>query len=112
MKLTHEDYDQLSVFTLKGEFVGEEDAERLRAAAQERLDHAIRDVVLDLEHVEFVDSLGLESMLWLQDTCAEKLGQVRLANVHGNVTEALRVTRLAGRLELHADVDAAINSLR
>ena len=112
MKLTHEDYDQLSVFTIKGEFAGEDDADAFRTRALDRLEHSIRDVVLDLEQVEFIDSRGLEAFLWLQDACAEKLGQVRLAAVQANVNEALRVTRLAGRFDRHDDIDTAIKSLR
>ena len=112
MKLTHEDYDQLSVFTLKGEFAGEEDAEKFRVKALDRLAHSIRDIVLDLEHTEFIDSRGFEAILWLQDACAEKLGQVRLAVVQDNVNEALRITRLGGRFDCHGDIDSAIKSLR
>ena len=112
MKLTYEDYDQLSVFTLKGEFSGEDQAESFKTTAQERLAGKVRDVVLDLESLEFIDSLGLETLLWLQDTCAEKLGQVRLAAASESIDDILRVTRLNGRFDCHAEVDAAIKSLR
>ncbi len=112
VKLTHENYDQLSVFTLKGDFAGEESADAFRTEAQGRLDERIRDVVLDMTDVEGIDSQALESLLWLQDACAEKLGQVRLAALRESVAEVLRLTRLASRFDCHEDVDTAIQSLR
>lgn len=111
MKISHEDYDQLTVMTLKGDLAGEE-SDRFRRAALERIDQHIRDFVLDMQTLDFVDSKGLESLIWLQDQCAERLGQVRLAACLPHVEQIFELTRLAGRLDCHGDVDAAIRSLR
>ncbi|MEM1097683.1 MAG: STAS domain-containing protein [Planctomycetota bacterium] len=112
MKVTHEDYDQMSVLSLRGEFVGEDNAEVFRTEAQQRLAGPVRDLIIDLENVEFLDSRAFETLIWLQDACAEKLGQVRLAAAQEAVLEALRLTRLVGRFDCHDDIDAAIRSLR
>lgn len=111
MKLDCEDYEQLSVMTVKGSLVGD-DADSFRGLAKRRIEAKTRDFVLDLSHVEFIDSKGLEAMLWLQDSCAEQLGQVRLAGCQEQVGKILQITRLAARFDCHADVDAAIKSLR
>ena len=34
---------------------------------RQAMDQNIRDFVLDLESLDFIDSRGLESLLWLQD---------------------------------------------
>ncbi|MEM1027089.1 MAG: STAS domain-containing protein [Planctomycetota bacterium] len=112
MKVTFEDYDQMSVLSLRGEFVGEDNSEIFRTEAQQRLAGPVRDVIVDLENVEFVDSRAFETLIWLQDACAEKLGQVRIAAAQQAVDEALRLTRLAGRFDCHEDIDGAIRSLR
>jgi len=111
MKLTHEDQHELTVLTLKGELTGGE-PDRLRRAAIERLDARVRDFVLDLEGLDGIDSQGLESLLWLQDQCADRLGQVRLASCPQHVRDVLRITRIASRFECHDDVGAAVQSLR
>jgi len=111
VRLTYEDYDQLSVVTLRGDLTAE-DAEAFRGAMQERIDRDIRDFVLHLAETDAIDSQGLEAMLWLQDHAAERLGQVRLAAASPTLHEVLRVTRLAGRFDCHDSVDAAIASLR
>ncbi len=111
MKLSHEDYDQLTVLAVRGELEGDE-ADRFRKAALERMEAKVRDFVLDLSEMEHIDSRGLEALLWLQDQCAENLGQVRLACAQEHVKTILNMTRLAGRFDAHSDVDAAIQSLR
>ena len=89
-----------------------EECDTFRDEMSSRLEKDVRDFVLNLEETESIDSQGLEALLWLQDCCAERLGQVRLAHASPSLLEVLRVTRLAGRLDCHEDVDAAITSLR
>ncbi|MCE9590962.1 MAG: STAS domain-containing protein [Planctomycetes bacterium] len=111
MKLTHENYDQLSVLTLRGDMTAEA-TEEVRRSAQARFGENVHDFVIDLSGVEFVDSKGLETLLWLQEQCGERLGQVRLAAPADNVRKILEITRLSPRFDTHADVDSAIKSLR
>jgi len=111
VKLAHENYDQMSVLTLRGELTGDE-TEALRNLAHQLMAAQIRDFVLDISGMEFVDSKGLETLLWLQEQCGERLGQVRLAAPTENVNKILEMTRLAPRLDCHSDVDSAIKSLR
>ena len=111
MKMTFEDYDQLTILTLRGDLTAD-DVGAFRKVAEERLEQQVRDFVLDVAEVEFVDSQGLETLLWLQDTCSEQLGQIRLASPTENVRSILKLTRLAAHLDCHDDIDSAIKSLR
>jgi len=111
MKITHENYDQLTVVKIQGD-LNAELAETLRTLARENLNKTTRDFVLDMTATEFIDSQGLETLLWLQEECGQKLGQVRLAGSTPNVEKILQLTRLSPRFDRHADVDAAIKSLR
>jgi anti-sigma B factor antagonist len=111
MKLSHEDYDHLTVLALHGDFTAD-DVDAFRQGVGERMGRQVRDFVLDVREVEFIDSRGLETLLWLQEQCGEKLGQVRLAGATPNLEKILQVTRLAPRFDRHPGVDAAIKSLR
>jgi anti-sigma B factor antagonist len=111
MKLTHEDYEHLTVATLKGELTSES-VEQLRELAEERMEKQARDFVIDIEGMEFVDSKGLETLLWLQERCGEHLGQLRLAGTTPNVDKILTLTRLSSRFDRHPDVPTAVKSLR
>ena len=111
MKLNFDDHEQLTVVAIKGD-LNAESTEALRKAALEKLNKTTRDFVLDLHEMEFIDSKGLESLLWLQDQCGERLGQIRLAGASENFQKVLEMTRLTPRFECTADVEAAIKSLR
>lgn len=111
MKLSHEDYDQLTVMQIKGD-LNTDAADEFKKAVSARIDAKIRDFVLDVTEMEFVDSKGLEALLWAQEQCGEKLGQVRLAAPREHVAKILEVTRLGPRFDCHTDVDSAIKSLR
>lgn len=111
MKLRVDDYDQLAVLNLRGEFLGD-DTDQLRKVAIERMEKKVRDFVIDLSEAEFIDSKGLETLLWLQDEAVTQLGQVRLAACQDTVKKILQITRLAGRFESHDTVEAAVKSLR
>lgn len=111
MKLTYEDYDQLSVVTLKGDLTLDE-CDAFEEAVKQRMESEIRDFVFNLAETDTVDSRGLEAFLWVQAACAERLGQVRLAAASPTLREVLRVTRLAGRFDCHESIDQAVASLR
>ena len=111
MKINHENYEHITVMACQGEFTTEQ-VERFRKCARERMEQDVRDFVLDFSELEFVDSKGLETLIWLQDQVAERLGQVRLACLPENVEKVLEITRLGNRFDSHGDVDAAIKSLR
>jgi len=112
MKLTFDDHDQMSVANVKGDLTGEYSDLVRKAALQRMEEQQVRDFVLNLEDTEFIDSQGLETLLWLQDTCGEHLGQVRLACVTEAVRTILEMTRLAARFDSHENVEAAMKSLR
>lgn len=110
MKISHQDNGPVTVLSIRGDLSIEE-TDRFQREALQRIDHDVRDFVLDLESLDFIDSRGLETLIWLQDKCAELLGQVRIASCPEHVRKVLEVTRLIGRFDCHPDVDSAVASL-
>lgn len=111
MRIRCTDDRDACVMALTGEFCAE-DVEPFRATAQDRLGRDVRDFVLEMSEVEFVDSKALEALLWLLGACEERLGQVRLAAIPETVGAILDMTRLASRFSCHENVEAAMKSLR
>lgn len=110
MKISYEDNGPVSVLSIAGDLSVDE-ADRFQREALQRMDENVRDFVLDLESLDFIDSRGLESLLWLQDKCNELLGQIRLAACPEHIYKVLEVTRLNTRFDCHPDVDTAVTSL-
>lgn len=110
MKMNYQDNGPVTVLSIQGELSIEE-TERFQRETLQRMDKDIRDFVLDLESLDFIDSRGLETLLWLQEKCGELLGQVRLASCPEHIRKVLEVTRLIDRFDCHPDVDTAVQSL-
>ncbi|MEX2544244.1 MAG: STAS domain-containing protein [Phycisphaeraceae bacterium] len=108
MRITEREQAGATVLALAGEFVGEAAAQLRKQASRRLATDGRRDIVLDCTEVYGIDSAGLETLLWLQDACAERLGHVRLAACPATLDTVLRVTRLAGQFDRHASVDEAV----
>ena len=111
MKITHENYDRITVINIEGDVTIDE-IEPFRRLITERLDDDARDFVLDLGASDFIDSKAMETLLWLQEQADDRLGQVRLVNPTENVRKILKITRLENHFDAHDDVDTALKSLR
>ncbi len=111
MKLSYEDYEAISVLTISGELTAEH-ADTFRRATQERFGAGIRDLVLDMQYLTFVDSAGLELLLWLTEKASQHDGQIRLVNPDVTVRKILEITRLDRRFDVHDTVESAAKSLR
>jgi len=111
MKLKHQQHDQITVVELTGELTAD-DIEPLKRLANECLEDNTRDFVINLDAVEFIDSCGLETLLWLRDKAGEQLGQLRLVHPNETIQQILHITRLTNSFDTHEDVDTAIESLR
>ena len=111
MNIRCEDYDHVTVVGLAGE-LNAEATETFRKQIDERLQKKVRFFVIDLEQTTFIDSKGLESLLWVQQQCDENLGQVRLCKPDETCRKILQVTRLDGRFDVFADVTEAVKTMR
>lgn len=111
MKISHQDYETVSVLTLSGDYTAD-DTEQFRRAVHDRRAAGVRHLLIDCENVEFVDSAGLESWLRAQEGLGESGGQFRLIRPDDVLRRILSLTRLDVAFETHASVESAMRSLR
>ncbi len=112
MKIFFDQMNQKTVLFLRGEFVAEQ-VDNFRKAVLSRMDDMeVADFVLECSELEFVDSQGLESFLWLEQLCADRLGQICLVDPQDNVRVILEMTRLDTRLQIHDGIQTALTSLK
>ena len=111
MPIKTEDYGNVCVITLGGDFTSETTKE-VKAATEQRLDQRRQaDFVVDFEKVDFIDSEGLETLLWLKRRCEDLFGQIKLINLADNCRKILEITRLEHRFECHADLAGALKTM-
>lgn len=112
MAVKCEQYSQVCVLSIDGDFSGPE-VEPARKAFNEQIDQKqIVDFVVDMEKSGFVDSEGLELLVGMKRKCEELFGQFKLASIDENVKKILEITRLEQRFECHPDLAAALKTMR
>ncbi len=111
MKLSYEDHDTITVIKISGELTADQ-VDGFRRSCQDRFANGILHVVLDLEHITFVDSAGLETLLWVIDEASERAGQLRLVKPDATVSRILEISRLDRRFNIHDSIESAAKSLR
>ncbi len=102
-------YDQVAVLTSKDDFTREA-VDTLRSAAEKCMNEGFHNMVVDCSHVSAVDSVGLETLLDLQDRCEDQLGCVKLCVLDETLEKILVITRLIRRFETFNDLDSAVRS--
>ncbi|HEV7300393.1 MAG TPA: STAS domain-containing protein [Tepidisphaeraceae bacterium] len=112
MPVKCDEYGQVCVLTIDGDFVGD-DVATLRNAVDKEIDrHQIVDFVVDLEKCNFIDSDGLEALVWVRQRTDDLFGQVKLANLDANIRTILEMTRLTQRFECHEELAGALKTMR
>ena len=112
MPLKCEEYNQVCVMSLDGDFAGDEITAARKAFENLLEKKQIVDFVIDFEKSGFVDSEGLELLLWMKRKCEDLFGQIKLASLDENLKKILEITRLEPRFECHADLPAALKTMR
>ena len=107
-----EEYNQVCVVSLDGDFVGPE-VDPVRKAFEERVENGhVVDFVIDFEKSGLIDSEGLELLLRMKAKCENLFGQVKLAGLDENMKKILEITRLEHRFECHPDMTSALKNMR
>ncbi len=109
MKIKIQDYSNVTVVELQGE---------LDADFSELFQNTITDIVaknkmcivLDMSAVGFIDSQGLEQLLWARDYCNENKRELRLAGLDENCLRILEITQLEHEFEHYSELTEAVKS--
>jgi anti-anti-sigma factor len=112
MPVKCEQYNQVAVLALSGDFIGEETEETRRIIDKQIDEKRLVDFVIDFEKAGLIDSEGLETLLWIKRRCEDRFGQLRLAGLDENCQKILELTRLAPRFDCHPDLAAALKNIR
>jgi anti-anti-sigma factor len=112
MAIKLDEYDGVCVLSMDGDLTGEDVVSARKFAAQYIEKRQICDFVVDLDKTSFIDSNGLETLLWIKRRCEDLFGQFKLASADEHVKKILEVTRLGRRFEIAVDVPSALKTMR
>lgn len=109
MKIETQNYNDVTVIRLQGEFTSEA-SKPFEDVITSVVAGGAKGVVLDMSEVVFIDSVSLEQILWLRDYCNENKRQLKLAGLDENCSKILEITRLARQFDLYEELAQAVKS--
>ncbi len=80
----------------------------LRATLTEAAEREKHEIVVDLSHLEFLDSTGLGALIGAHRRASERGGSVRLVAQEGQILRLLRITGLLDVFSVYPSVEAAL----
>jgi len=99
----------VTILALKGRLtVGE--ASSVREKVNELLAQGKKNLIFDLEHVDYIDSTGLGSMVICYTTIKKAGVMLKLLNLNKRNIELLLLTKLHTIFEVFSDEQDAVNS--
>jgi len=109
MKVKIQDYSNVTVVELQGELDGDV-AELFRNTITSIIAKNKTCIVLDMSGVGFIDSKGLEQLLWSRDYCNENKRELRLAGLDENCRRILEITQLENEFDHYSELAEAVKS--
>lgn len=110
MKISEKHIGDVVVLNLEGSLMGGPEAVSLNEAVNRYLDDKSLKVVLNLQHVERVNSSGLGILIKAMTTFKTNGGELKLANVNPYVNNLLVITKLNTILDIYPSEEAAVES--
>ena len=105
------DIDGFVVVEVSGE-VDVYTATALREALNEVVDNGQNHVIVNMEHVKYMDSSGFGTLLSVMKRVRPDGGSVNLVSCNNAIDRMLKITRLNTVFRMHGSLDEAISNLK
>ena len=110
LDITQREREGITILDLKGRITVGDEAGNLRAKVSELIEQGVRNIVVNLAGVDYIDSTGLGALVMCSTTLRKSGGSVKLVNLNRRNIELLVMTKLATVFEIFNDEQDAINS--
>lgn len=100
----------VAIVSLKGDLLGEPDTTNIREKVRNLVSTSVKNVILDLGGVNYMNSSGLGTLISTLTTTRNAGGDLRLARVEGKVQNLFVMTQLVKVFDTYESVDEAVTS--
>jgi anti-sigma B factor antagonist len=110
LEISHREREGIILLDLKGRITAGEEAVAFREAFEL---HTVGDaprLILNMQHIDYVDSTGLGAMVMCSRRASNAQGAAKLVNVNRRNIELLVMTRIDTMFEVFDDEIDAVNS--
>ena len=110
LEIHRKEREGVTILDMKGRITVGPEATALREAVASAVSGGVRQLVLNLALVDFIDSTGLGAVVMSSTTMRKAGGTVKLLNLSRRNIELLVMTKLATVFETFTDETDAVNS--
>src|SRR5258706_16247498 len=108
LKMTNTEVDGTSVVTLDGRIVLGEESQSLREKLKSLINEGKKNIILNMSHVECIDSTGLGILVALHVSAKTQGAALKLSNLGRKFNELLQLTKLVTVFEVCNTEAAAV----
>ena len=112
MKIERRMEGEIAVISLGGKLMGGPDADEVRDVVKGCLDDGVKDVLMDLKDVSWVNSTGLGILIASHVTITNAGGNLKLSSVAAKIDQIFMVTKLHTVFETFENVDQGLASFK
>jgi anti-sigma B factor antagonist len=110
MNLHLEKNNGYDVLFIEEERIDAHNSSELKEYILHLIERGEKNIIVQLEHVRFIDSSGLGALLSGHKNAAAKSGRLALANVQKQVLAMFELTRLNTVFEMYGDLNEAFDN--
>jgi len=100
------------VLDLRGRITLGEETEALRARVKRLVEAGHSRIILNLDEVNYIDSVGLSTLVASYTSARLQGGDLKLLHLTTRVHDLLQITRLSTVFEIYDSLEKAVNSFR
>ncbi len=112
LRITNREVDGISVLQMEGRIVLGEESNALRESVKNLLADNKKKIVLNMNHVTYIDSAGLGTLVAAYHSARAHDAVLKLAHLGTKFQEVLQVTKLMTVFEVFDSEAAAVESFR
>jgi anti-sigma B factor antagonist len=110
LELQQREHEGVTILDLSGRITAGSEATSLRDKISVLIASGVRNVVLNLQDVDFIDSTGLGALVMTSTSMRKAGGAIKLLKLNRRNIELLVMTKLATVFDLFTDEQDAIGS--
>jgi anti-sigma B factor antagonist len=101
---------EIAIIEVRGSLTGDEDTDRFREEVADFLEQGSKSLIIDLQRVNYMNSLGLGAVLSAHASFKKNDGEIKLVGISKNIRNLFTITRLISIFDVQESVDEAVES--
>jgi anti-sigma B factor antagonist len=110
MEIQRREREGITILDLKGRLSVGESTSLLRESVNDQIAQGNKQLILNLQHIDYIDSTGLGSMVICYTSLQKIGGGMKLVNLNRRNLELMLLTKLSTIFQIFAEEQEAVNA--